>query len=529
MPSTVPATNPNPAAPPHDDGFAALIAGLTGKGIAGGPAPLEDTVCVPGVQGDGASAGVKESVANPKPASHKESKLREDSPTSEGNPATTAAIAIAPPVPQPDNLSDPTLVTGAVGATASVGATDSVNSTETPPSGTSTNAREASPCFGETGAIAALLASSAGNAESVASEPEIGRSSLSAASTEEQNEVPKSMPASAHDAAEAERALAATEGAPAQASAVAKGDRSVWMRAASEEAGKETKGTARVSREEPASMIAAAQAETSLKSDLPKSAADGLPAATATASETSFSANPMAAAKVSGQTRSPEPAASGHTPSRSRPAGTGEGQDPQLAAVPNAGLFAHSSEGITVAQPIHADRGVESTADRVLPPEPPSASAVQPREILRDAAPAQEVAAAGSNARIVDHLDHSEMFVGLRTAAFGSVEVHAIVQNSQVGLSIASERGDLRHYLTNEMPALAGRLEQHDLRLNEVAFGSTSTQFQGGTSSGSDPHSRGSPPPHPGRWELPSLTPEDRSALERIQKTESDRALNVRV
>jgi hypothetical protein len=44
------------------------------------------------------------------------------------------------------------------------------------------------------------------------------------------------------------------------------------------------------------------------------------------------------------------------------------------------------------------------------------------------------------------------------------------VHASEVGLTIGSEKGDLRSLLGNEMPAIANNLQQQNLRLNNVSF-----------------------------------------------------------
>jgi hypothetical protein len=82
--------------------------------------------------------------------------------------------------------------------------------------------------------------------------------------------------------------------------------------------------------------------------------------------------------------------------------------------------------------------------------------------------------------------DLSEMHIGLQTTAFGTVEVHAVVRESQVGISIGSERGELHKLMTNEMPALSVRLQEHDLRLDQVRFFDQGPRFDAGSGSGSD-------------------------------------------
>ncbi|HZQ23472.1 MAG TPA: flagellar hook-length control protein FliK, partial [Terriglobales bacterium] len=73
-------------------------------------------------------------------------------------------------------------------------------------------------------------------------------------------------------------------------------------------------------------------------------------------------------------------------------------------------------------------------------------------------------------ARVVAQSARSEMHIGMRTSEFGSVEVHTVVRDSQVGISIAAEKGDLRSLLSAEVPAMQTRLGQQELHLEEVKF-----------------------------------------------------------
>ena len=100
------------------------------------------------------------------------------------------------------------------------------------------------------------------------------------------------------------------------------------------------------------------------------------------------------------------------------------------------------------------------------------------------------VSSAVHDVRLLDRAGQAEMHIGLRTAAFGGIEVHAVVRESQVGLTIGSERGDLHHLFANEVPGIAGRLQQHDLRLDSVKFFDQGLTFDAGTWSGSNPRPR---------------------------------------
>ena len=100
------------------------------------------------------------------------------------------------------------------------------------------------------------------------------------------------------------------------------------------------------------------------------------------------------------------------------------------------------------------------------------------------------VTSAVHDVRLLDHGGEAEMHIGLRTAVFGGVEVHAVVRESQVGLAIGSEKGDLHRFFANEVPGIAGRLQQHDLQLDTVKFVDQGPTFDAGTASGSNPRPR---------------------------------------
>jgi hypothetical protein len=89
-------------------------------------------------------------------------------------------------------------------------------------------------------------------------------------------------------------------------------------------------------------------------------------------------------------------------------------------------------------------------------------------------------------ARIVDGLSRSEMHIDMRTQDFGSVEVHTVLRESQLGLSVGSEKGDLRGFLAPEVPSLQAVIHQQDLRLDTLHFLDHSAQSSGQFSGSGD-------------------------------------------
>ena len=81
--------------------------------------------------------------------------------------------------------------------------------------------------------------------------------------------------------------------------------------------------------------------------------------------------------------------------------------------------------------------------------------------------------------------DDIQMHVGIRTTAFGAVEIHTTVVQNQVGIAIHGERG-LARWFNSEVPNLESGLKDHRLNLAAVDFGGdrslvqTATSFQHG-------------------------------------------------
>jgi hypothetical protein len=94
-------------------------------------------------------------------------------------------------------------------------------------------------------------------------------------------------------------------------------------------------------------------------------------------------------------------------------------------------------------------------------------------------------------AHLVDRAGHAEMRLGVSTETFGSVQVHTVIRDSQVGLTIGSERGDLKSFLAAEVPGLESNLRQHDLHFSDVRFVSTNFSSSGNQFGGAGSQSQG--------------------------------------
>jgi len=80
---------------------------------------------------------------------------------------------------------------------------------------------------------------------------------------------------------------------------------------------------------------------------------------------------------------------------------------------------------------------------------------------------------------------NAQMHVGIRTDAFGAVDIHTVVQQSQVGITVHADR-DLAHWFSSEVPGLESGLNKSHLNLTAVDFDNgrsgvqTATSFQHG-------------------------------------------------
>ncbi len=80
---------------------------------------------------------------------------------------------------------------------------------------------------------------------------------------------------------------------------------------------------------------------------------------------------------------------------------------------------------------------------------------------------------------------NAQMHLGIRTDAFGAVEIHTVVQQSQVGITVHADQ-NLTRWFSSEVASLESGLNQHHLNLTAVDFDhgrsgvQTATSFQQG-------------------------------------------------
>jgi hypothetical protein len=80
---------------------------------------------------------------------------------------------------------------------------------------------------------------------------------------------------------------------------------------------------------------------------------------------------------------------------------------------------------------------------------------------------------------------NGQMHVGVRTETFGAVEIHTVVQQSQVGITVHAER-DIARWFSSEVPGLESGLNESHLNLTGVNFdhGRSGVQTAAGFSQG---------------------------------------------
>jgi hypothetical protein len=187
------------------------------------------------------------------------------------------------------------------------------------------------------------------------------------------------------------------------------------------------------------------------------------------------------------------------SPAPAIPSGQVNGNQPGIAAA--------TANVLTQVSPAASqDSGSRSAAS-------PAAERQPPAEIASTSLPAPGTVEV---ARLVAGVTQAEMHIGLRTQAFGSVEVHTVVRDSQLGLTVGSERGDLRTLLATEVSSLQTTFRQQDLRFDNIRFLETSAGTTAGFSGGGDSQSRSSSQQHSSTAGLFSIhsPPEDPVELE---------------
>ncbi len=101
---------------------------------------------------------------------------------------------------------------------------------------------------------------------------------------------------------------------------------------------------------------------------------------------------------------------------------------------------------------------------------------------MLDSTPPSPAAPAAAPSAVSDAQLNAQMHVGVHTDAFGAIEIRTVVQQSQVGITVHSDR-DLARWFTSEVPSLESGLNSHHLNLTTVELDHGGSGVQTGTGS----------------------------------------------
>jgi len=189
-----------------------------------------------------------------------------------------------------------------------------------------------------------------------------------------------------------------------------------------------------------------------------------------------------AADKKSSAAGPPNAVSSSATPSSATPPFTGPSSTTPPSTAPShdvpAALAAGRDPSATLTAAAPPAAAPPTQAASAAAPELP-----QTHQMLDSAPPAPAPPAPAPIA--TDPAAPAQMHVGIHTDAFGAVEIHTVVQQSQVGITVHSDR-DIGRWFSSEVPGLTSGLNNSHLNLTGVNFDSgrsgvqTATSFQQG-------------------------------------------------
>jgi len=128
-------------------------------------------------------------------------------------------------------------------------------------------------------------------------------------------------------------------------------------------------------------------------------------------------------------------------------------------------------------------------------------------------------------ARFLARSDHSEMHLDVRTSVFGDVQLHTVIRDTQVGVTVGSEKGDLSTYLNAELPGMQKNLQAQSLRFDGIQF--LGNGIGGGNPGESNSRSQNFPHSSPANLTSPKEPGNDVEPVQTAMR--SDNELNIRV
>lgn len=217
-------------------------------------------------------------------------------------------------------------------------------------------------------------------------------------------------------------------------------------------------------------------------------------------------ATAIATSDVSNSPKSVVPAAPAAAAVQQAAADKKSAVQPVAAAydAPSPGSSSHNLPATTVSTNDSSATLIAPVPTASVPSPQPASDAApnlpQTHQML-DSAPAPAPPAANAPGSLADLQTNAQvnaqMHVGLHTDAFGSVEIHTVVQQSQVGITVHSDR-DISRWFNSEVPGLESGLNRSHLNLTAVNFDNdrsgvqTATSFQNGQPRQGSPQTVGS-------------------------------------
>jgi hypothetical protein len=188
-------------------------------------------------------------------------------------------------------------------------------------------------------------------------------------------------------------------------------------------------------------------------------------------SKQSAAAQPVSAAGSQTAAADKKSAAAMQANSAASPGISSSGTSPSVAAsaamqAPEVPSGRDPSAALTApAPPVAAPAAAASSAEA-----PPLPAAHQMLDSAPALPPTGAPIAPGSAAEMqMTAQVNAQMHMGVRTDAFGAVEIHTVVQQSQVGITVHSDR-DIARWFSSEVPSLESGLSQSHLNLTGVTF-----------------------------------------------------------
>ena len=107
---------------------------------------------------------------------------------------------------------------------------------------------------------------------------------------------------------------------------------------------------------------------------------------------------------------------------------------------------------------------------------------------VKEDAPGTSLPVVVQSARLANHLNESQVRVGLNTRDFGNIELQTTISQDRVGARITTGHAELRAAILSDVPSLEKAIGQHQLRLDAFNVDvRTGTQAGGEASSGRQP------------------------------------------